>query len=305
MLLYSKSSPEAQVRRRIMLMISNAERSRLQSLPSATVSSPPTLDPTFSFHLSFWQRVVLPSIHFLSDNLQSFAPIQIKKLFDKLIFLSGKQGIWSTKLLVLFWLSSIAFAVFIGLAIARHFDFHFLQDFMLLVVAAIVGAFLPFFCLLNFIRKRKRLIRRQLPEFLDLLCVSVQAGLSFDAAVSKIVSRMHGVLISEFERFLNDISLGMTRAYSLSQLAKRCDLEEVFLFTSSVIQAERLGTSMARTLKLQADNIRERHRQFVKSQALKAPVKIIFPMVIFIFPSIFVVLLLPSIIIIIRSLSNQ
>lgn len=303
LLLYSKSSPEAQVRRRIMIMISQAENLRLQSIPSSSSSSS-SLDPRFSFHLSFFQRIVLPFINFLSDHLQSFAPVQIKKIFDKLIFLSGKQGVWNTKFLVLFWISSIAFSIFFALFLSRHFNFHFLQDFMFIIIFSLLGAFFPFFCLLNFIRKRKRLIRRQLPEFLDLLCVSVQAGLSFDASVSKIVSRMHGVLISEFERFLNDISLGMTRSYALSQLAKRCDLEEVFLFTSSVIQAERLGTSMARTLKLQSDNIRERHRQFVKSQALKAPVKIIFPMVLFIFPSIFVVLLLPSIITIIHTLSN-
>ena len=116
---------------------------------------------------------------------------------------------------------------------------------------------------------------------------------------------MHGDLISEFERVLNDMSLGMTRAYALTQMAKRCDLEEVYLFTSSVIQAEKLGTSMSRTLKLQSDNIRERHRQFVKAQALKAPVKIIFPMVLFIFPSIFLVLLFPAIITIIKTLGNQ
>ena len=115
---------------------------------------------------------------------------------------------------------------------------------------------------------------------------------------------MKGPLIDEFTRFQNDVGLGMTHQYSLNQLARRCDLEEVYLFTTSVIQAERLGTSMTRTLKVQADNMRDRHRQWVRGEALKAPVKIIFPMVLFIFPSIFVVLLFPSIIMIVRDLGG-
>ena len=143
-----------------------------------------------------------------------------------------------------------------------------------------------------------------MPEFLDLLCVSVQAGLSFDGAVAKICARMEGPLIDEFRRFQNDVGLGMTHQYALNQVAKRCDLEEVYLFTTSVIQAERLGTSMTRTLKVQADNMRDRHRQWVRGEALKAPVKIIFPMVLFIFPSIFVVLLFPSVLTIVRNLGG-
>ena len=87
-------------------------------------------------------------------------------------------------------------------------------------------------------------------------------------------------------------------------MAKRCDIEEMYLFTTSVIQAEKLGTSMAQTLTMQADNMRDRHRQYVKTQAMKAPIKILFPMVIFIFPSIFVVLLLPALLTIIKNLGK-
>ena len=144
-----------------------------------------------------------------------------------------------------------------------------------------------------------------MPEFLDLLCVSVQAGLSFDGAVAKLTKRMHGPLIDEFKRMQNDVALGMTHYYALTNVARRCDLEEVYLFTTSVIQAEKLGTSMTRTLKQQADNMRDRHRQHVKAEALKAPVKIIFPMVLFIFPSIFVVLLFPAVVSLIRAFGGK
>lgn len=304
--LYSKSSPEGQVRRRIRVMIENAEALRISTL---TPSTKHTIPNTEHHHLlfsqkSFFERVFKPIFYKISDEVQDFAPVQIKSLFEKLIFLAGKQGIWSVKSLVFMWLVSIGFGFGLGVLISRQVEFHFLQEIMILIVCVALGAIFPFIRLHSIIRQRKRQIRRQLPEFLDLLCVSVQAGLSFDGAVAKIVTRMHGDLISEFERFQSDIGLGMTRAYALTQMAKRCDLEEIYLFTSSVIQAEKLGTSMSRTLKLQADNIRERHRQFVKAQALKAPVKMLFPMVLFIFPSIFVVLLFPALITIIKTLGN-
>lgn len=307
LILYSKYSPECQVRRRIMEMIENAESLRMATLQAASkhTTQNPDHNHRLFYQQSFFERVIKPLLNKISDEVQDFAPVQVKALFEKLIFLAGKQGIWSVKRLVFMWLLSIGFGFGLGVLISIHVSFHFLQETMILIVGASLGAIFPFLHLHSQILKRKRRIRRQLPEFLDLLCVSVQAGLSFDAAVSKILTRMHGELISEFERVLNDMSLGMTRAYALTQMSKRCDLEEVYLFTSSVIQAEKLGTSMSRTLKLQSDNIRERHRQFVKAQALKAPVKIIFPMVLFIFPSIFLVLLFPAIITIIKTLGNQ
>ena len=175
---------------------------------------------------------------------------------------------------------------------------------MAVLFGTIAGAYLPFLVLNIKINKRKKLLRRQLPEFLDLLCVSVQAGLSFDGAVSKIVKRYTGILSEEFKHAQDEIKFGMTKQHALTQLAKRCDIEEIYLFTTSVLQAERLGTSMAQTLSLQADNIRERHRQYVKTEAMKAPVKILFPMVFFIFPSIFVVLLFPAMITIIKTLGK-
>lgn len=132
----------------------------------------------------------------------------------------------------------------------------------------------------------------------------MQAGLSFDGAVAKIVHRMKGPLMDEFRRMLRDMSMGMNRQRTMNQLARRCDLEEIYLFTASIIQAEHLGTSMSRTLKQQADNMRDRHRQTVRAMALKAPVKIIFPMIIFIFPLIFVMVVFPSALTLLRSLGK-
>ena len=308
LILYSKSSPEAQVRRRLQIMIDNAEalriKNRVDDVKKKSEQVENEVVKPFS-QKSFYERVIKPLIDKISEDVQNLAPIQIKNLFEKQIFLAGKQGIWSVKRIVLMWLISICAGLAIGFFITQNTFYHYLQDIMILIVSGAVGAALPVLRLQAVINNRKKNIRRQLPEFLDILCVSVQAGLSFDGAIAKISTKMKGAIISEFQRVQNDMSLGMTKQYALTQMAKRCDLEEIYLFTTSVIQAERLGTSMARTLKLQADNIRDRHRQWVKAQALKAPVKIIFPMVFFIFPAIFVVLLFPAAITIIKTLGNQ
>jgi len=115
---------------------------------------------------------------------------------------------------------------------------------------------------------------------------------------------MKGPLPDEFQRMLRDMGLGMNRQRTLTQLARRCDVDEVYLFTASVIQAEHLGTSMSKNLKNQADNMRDRHRQEVRAMALKAPVKIIFPLILFIFPSIFVMVVLPSALTLLKSLAK-
>ena len=310
-LLYSKATPEAQVRRRIAEMIEKAEELRRKNekvdIKRTTEQNQNSNDgdkfKPFS-QRSFFERVLKPLMNNISEYVQGLAPVQVKNMFERYIFLAGKQGIWSVKRLVVMWTVSVVVGLVVAVFITQRVEYHFLQETMILILGGVAGAILPFLRLQAMIRTRKKSIRRQLPEFLDLLCVSVQAGLSFDGAVAKIITRMKGPLITEFQRVQSDVSLGMTRRYALTQMAKRCDLEEIYLFTTSVIQAEKLGTSMSRTLKLQADNIRERHRQYVKAQALKAPVKIIFPMVLFIFPSIFVVLLFPAVIMIIKTLGN-
>lgn len=158
------------------------------------------------------------------------------------------------------------------------------------------GAMLPFGVLNHIIRDRQTKIIRQLPDVLDLLSISVQAGLSLDGAMRKVVERMEGPLIDEFRRMLRDIRMGMTRRRSMQLMAKRCDVQDVYLFVMSVVQSERLGASMSDTLVIQADNMRDLRRQRARTQAMKAPVKMIFPLVFCIFPAIFVVVLLPSLI---------
>ena len=178
------------------------------------------------------------------------------------------------------------------------------QKVMWLLMGAGIGIAFPVAMLNRLIKNRQQEMLRQLPELLDLLCVSVQAGLTFDASMRKITERMQGALVTECQIMLDEVRMGVSRKQALKALAERCDLQEVYLFTTAIIQAERLGTSMSQTLIVQAENMRERRRQYIKAMAMKAPVKIIFPLVLFIFPSIFVVALGPTIISLLKGLKG-
>ena len=294
---YLKQRPEAQVRRRLYLLIHEAEMERARAAAKTKeiseveeIENAKKADKTF-----LYRKILSPMFGFFEESFQKFVPPQIKLALEEKVFQAGKSGRWSIPRIVSFWFVSMLIGTLVAVGVTQAVEFHFLQEFLIILAGIICGAIFPLARLNRLIAERQKEIRRALPEFLDLLCVSVQAGLTFNGAISKITSKMDGALIDELKRFQSDVSLGMTHQYALTQMARRCNLEEMYLFTSSVIQAEKLGTSMGRTLKIQADNMRDRHRQFVKSEALKAPVKIIFPMVFFIFPSIFVVVLFPAI----------
>ena len=307
-----KQTPEAQLRKRLNAMIDEAEGSREPKLKkniTPTIVKVSDGVPQLVIQRpreALYDRIVKPVITLIEERLQKLAPAAIREQIEDKLFRAGKLGSWSVARLATVWLISIAlFAAASIFLIYYRPGFNPAQRLLIMGLGLFMGAAIPFAVLNSKIRQRQKAIRKQLPEFLDMLCVSVQAGLSFDGAVAKMIKRMKGPLIDEFQRMQHDVSLGMTHQYALTNLAKRCDLEEVYLFTTSIIQAEKLGTSMTRTLKVQADNMRDRHRQRVKTEAMKAPVKILFPMVIFIFPSMFVVLLFPAIYTLIQNLGNR
>ena len=301
---YVKQSQEVQMRRRLNAMIESAESERAKKNDSkkATEKKAPEKENKKSF---IYKNFLSPIFDRLDEKLQNFTPAQIQFMLEEKIFLAGKSKVWSLKRVISFWGISVLLGTAAGVAVTYNIQLHFLQEIMIIFVGFIAGVFFLLLYLNSLIAKRKKIIRRTLPEFLDLLCVSVQAGLSFNGALQKITSQMSGPIVEEFKRMQSDINFGMTQQYALTQVAQRCDLEEMYLFASSVIQAERLGTGMGRTLKIQADNMRERHRQYVKAEALKAPVKMLFPMVLFIFPSIFVVVLFPTLYLFAKSMSGE
>lgn len=253
----------------------------------------------------FLDRTVVPLLRRFENFMVRFAPSGIHNTVEQKLLLAGKLDKWSANGFITMWL--FCMAIFFGIAyiVIKKESLPYTQGVAFAWISVLIGALLPFSTLNSAIRKRQKAIDKQLPEVLDLLSVSVRAGLSFDGALRKITDRMTGPLIEEFRRMQQDVRMGSPRARALQAVAKRCDVDDLYLFITAVIQAEKLGTSMGKTLDNQADNMRERRRQKAKAEALKAPVKIVFPLVMFIFPAIFVVVLLPSVLALIRDLGSR
>ena len=145
------------------------------------------------------------------------------------------------------------------------------------------------------IKKRQLEIRKAMPDALDLLTICVEAGLGFDAALSNVAHKWENQLSLAFARAIREIQLGKVRREALKSMSDRIDLAEMTSFVAAVIQSEQLGVSMAKVLRIQADQMRMRRRQYAEELAHQAPVKMLLPMIAFIFPSIFIVLLTPAI----------
>ena len=164
----------------------------------------------------------------------------------------------------------------------------------LALLAAVTGYMLPEFAVGAKARGRREQIRAELPDALDLLAVSVEAGLAFDGALTKITDHMKGALSDEFSLALHEIRIGESRAEALKKLAQRTGAAEVAAFTRAIIQADQLGISLGRILRVQAVDTRNRRQAAAEEKAMKAPVKMLFPTVLFIFPTMFIVILGPA-----------
>jgi len=158
----------------------------------------------------------------------------------------------------------------------------------------ILGVFTPDVWLNRRIDDRRRAMQRSLPDMLDLLVISVEAGLGFDSALARVVDTVPGPLAEEFFRMLQETRVGVSRREAMRHLMERTDLEELRSFLLAMMQAEAFGVAIARVLRVQADEMRIKRRQIAQEKAFGAPVKMVFPLVLCIFPTLFVVLLGPA-----------
>lgn len=176
-----------------------------------------------------------------------------------------------------------------------------MEAFFLISAGLILGYLFPEFYLNLRIKQRRREVVRSLPSVLDLLTVSVEAGLGFDIAMVKVTERFKGVLAEEFRRILHEIKMGKLRKEALKDMADRIEAGDLTSFVGALTQADQLGVSIGNILRLQADQMRRKRRQRAEEQAMQAPIKMLIPLVFFIFPALFVVLLGPAFIQIIRN----
>ncbi len=193
-------------------------------------------------------------------------------------------------------LKMIITGAFIGLMIIIVLTLSIdLRTKMMIILGGIVISYLgPRYYLIAKIKNRQNAIRIQMPDAMDLLSVSIEAGLSFDGALSRLVQQTKNELTEEMSIMLRQVQMGRTRRDALKDLAQRCDIPELKVFTTSMIQAEQYGIPIKNILKEQASQIRVQRRQSAEEKAMKAPVKMMIPIILFIFPVIFIILLAPA-----------
>jgi tight adherence protein C len=168
------------------------------------------------------------------------------------------------------------------------------KGFLVVVLTTVVGFYAPTYIVTVRARRRQESVSADLPDALDLLAVSVEAGLGFDGAISKLTEHMAGPLIDEFELALGEMRVGEGRAEALKKMVERVPAHEMASFVRAIVQADQLGISLGRLLRVQATDARLKRQAAAEEKAMKAPIKMLFPMVLFIFPAMFIVVLGPA-----------
>ncbi|PKR77263.1 pilus assembly protein TadC [Halalkalibacillus sediminis] len=253
-------------------------------------------DPLENKRSSLMERLVQPKWKQFKRSFRRSMPDQKQEKMElKLLRAGNPMGMtpfeYRVGQLVLF----VAFPM-LGFLLAWLGNLSFGRTFLIVLLMAGLAAYLPYVYLKMKAAKRSTQAVRELPDFIDLMAVSMEAGLGFDSALSKVVSKQSGVLSEEFQRCLEELKLGKTRKEALSGVRERVQVDDVKLLIGSIIQAEQLGVGMVQILRVQSEEVRQRRKQRAEEEAMKAPIKMLFPLVIFIFPCIFVVLLGPAVI---------
>ena len=252
--------------------------------------------------LPFGERVIRPMLHTAATALSRLLPTNPEGVAGKLDQAGNPLKLQPAEFRGLKALSIIVFLV-CGAGLSLVIAAGPLQKVLVFLCAVIIGYAIPDTLLESAIRERHRAIRKTLPNSLDLLVVSAEAGLGFDGALAKVVERTQGPLSDEFGRVLQDMSLGRSRVDALKSMSVRVGLPELTTFVAAIRQADIFGASVVRVLRVQASSMRQQRNLRARETAAKLPVKLLFPLVFCIFPAIFAVVLGPGLIQIVRALS--
>jgi len=221
-------------------------------------------------------------------------PSEKEAVLEKKINRAGLAGkLKPVELMVFKYLAAITL-VLGTLFLAGVLEAGLLNTLVIVAVCAPVGLMAPEYFLVLKGRKRNTEVDEQLPHVLDLLVVSVEAGLGFDGAVYKVIEKTKGVLVQEMKQMMQEIKMGKPRREALKDMTARFNVPDLNNFVSAIILGEQLGISIGNVLRQQADQIRTRRRQNAEEKAMKAPIKMLFPLVFLIFPALFIIILGPG-----------
>lgn len=244
----------------------------------------------------FVRRVLVPLIEALVARLEKMTPTGVAAKLSRRLRRAGQPLTAGRFLLIKASAALLGGLAATGIVTISAAGTAMWKSLWIPVWVGVLGWTLPEFWLSRLATQRRTQLARALPDVLDLLSVSVEAGLGFDGAVQKVSEKFSDPTAAEFGSYLREIRLGKTREAALRNLAERTELPDLKSFAAAVVQADRLGVSLSRVLRIQSEQLRTRRMQRAEEAAMQTPVKMVFPLVLFIFPAIFVVLLGPAVI---------
>lgn len=243
-----------------------------------------------------YQRMFRPMLGKSANLLLIFVPFTREEELEKKVVEAGRPGNFNAReWMVVKAMLAFGLGISLWLLLQRTGRPGWQVVFITIVIFAF-GWFLVDIWLSGRGNQRREEVRRALPDLLDLLTVSVEAGLGFEGALMKIVEKTDGLLSDEFLVVLRETKMGKPRKDALKDMSKRLNVEDLSNFVSSIIMAEQLGISIGKVLRIQSKEMRQKKRQKTEEAAMKAPIKMLIPMLVFIFPALFIILLGPAMI---------
>jgi tight adherence protein C len=244
----------------------------------------------------FGERVLIPVVGGATRVARRVTPLDARDRIAKKLLLAGSPPGWDAERILAFKVIGCVGAFIGGLFISRLIGLSGLTGMLVIGLLTVAGFLLPDSALSRKVEERQHEILGTLSDTLDLLTISVEAGLSLNAAIAQVVQNVPGTLSSEFARMLQEIQLGVPRSEAFRHLAERTDVEELNAFALAMIQADVFGVSIASVLRTQAQQLRIKRRQRAEARAQQTPVKIVFPLILCILPALFVVIIGPGVI---------
>ncbi len=244
----------------------------------------------------FMERVVIPIIRRIGELSIRFTPEKLLQETTLKLELAGNPGRIdaSTFLATRFVGAGVFGGLLLLISTLPTVNWPFARVVLVVIIFTLLGFFFPQLWLQSRISRRQNEVRKAMPDALDLLTICVEAGLGFDAAMSKVSEKWENELSILFGRAIREVQLGKTQREALRDMADRVGLPELTSFVAAVIQSQILGVSLAKVLRIQSDQMRIKRRQRAEEEAHKAPVKMIIPMALLTFPSIMIILMAPA-----------
>lgn len=277
-----------------LIMLMTGKNNRLQERIETIATNCDPAEKTEIPAQSFGERVIIPLSEMIYRMISGISSGTVKQNIDKKLRMVGKTGPRAAEQ----WISlrlvpGMVLPIAIGISILRLG----VPPVKALGIAALMMFVIQMamsYYLVRGIRIRQNDIERQLPDVLDIITVSVEAGLSFDGAVERVVQKSDTTLSGELAITLKEIRMGKLRKLALRGLSERCGVSDLTIWVGAMIQADELGVGIGNVLRVQSVQMREKRRFRAREKSMKAPIKILFPLIFFIFPSIFIVLLGPA-----------